>query len=313
VEASAFLEESIKLFLDLGEAGDAALSQWFLAHQYLNRGAHERALQLCEESQQGFRAAGDRTGLDWCLMLLSNIVREQGDLQRALILAENAHTLAQELRLPMSAAYALFSLSRVRLALEDIEAARSAAEEALVLGQQLGMPGLIPQLLLQLGRIVQAEGDSRQAAALWEQALAQARDVHHHRALGEVLLELGWLEHRRGNEERALALLLESLRLHRDRGDRMLIAESLAGIAGVYEAKACTAVDMFRVVRLYAAAQSEYVANPALLRHRERIGYAHDLAATRSKLDGPSFAAVWADGQAMTLEQAIAYAIGESA
>jgi predicted ATPase/DNA-binding SARP family transcriptional activator len=309
VEARALLEESTKLYVDLGEARDAAWSQWFLAHLYWTQGAHERAAQLCEDSLQGYRAAGDMSGVNHCLWLLSNIAREQGDLQRALMLAETAHTHAQELRNPISVAYTLFSISRVRLATGDIEVARSATEQALALGQQLGHRGLIAHVLLQLGRVVQAEGDGHRAAVLWEQAHSEARDVQHLRAMAEVLLELGWLEHRQGNEGRALALLTESLELYRDRGHRVFIVECLAAIAGVHQAKARTAADAFRVVRLYGAAQSGYVANPALLYHRERMGYACDLAAMRSKLDEATFAAAWAEGQAMTLEQAIACAL----
>jgi hypothetical protein len=37
----------------------------------------------------------------------------------------------------------------------------------------------------------------------------------------------------------------------------------------------------------------------------------HDVAAVRAQLDDATFAAAWAEGQAMSLEQAVAYALAE--
>lgn len=107
-------------------------------------------------------------------------------------------------------------------------------------------------------------------------------------------------------------LLTKSLQLYRDRGHRGMIADCLAGLAGVYQAKARMAADALRIVRLYGAAHCGYLTSPGLLRQRERFGYTHELAAIRSKLDEMTFAAAWAEGREMTLEEAIAYALGGS-
>jgi predicted ATPase/tetratricopeptide (TPR) repeat protein/transcriptional regulator with XRE-family HTH domain len=308
MEAQSFLEESTRLHLGLGEMQDAAMSQWALAHLFWTQGAYERAAPLCEESLRGFQAAGDKPGVNYCMWLLSNIVREQGDLQRAQALAEATYALGQELQLPLNIGYALFSMSRVQLAMGDIAAARSTAERALAIA-----PNVHDQLLahasLQLGRVAQAEGDTQQAVALSEQALETAREKQDLRAQVEALLELGWLEYRQGNQERAVALLTESLRLYSDRGHRGRIADCLAGLAGVYQAQARTAAEVFRVVQLYGAAQIGYLTSPGLHRQRERAGYARDLAAARTRLGDATFAAAWAAGQAMGLEGAVPEAL----
>jgi predicted ATPase/DNA-binding SARP family transcriptional activator len=311
-EARALLEESAQLHLSLGETHDAAMSQWALAHMYWTQGAHERAAPVCEESLRGFQAAGDMPGVGYCLWLLSNIAREQGDLQRALTFTEANYAQSQELQLPLNLGYTLLEMSRVRLAMGDIAAARPAVEAALALAPNVHYQ-LLVHASLQLGRVAQAEGGMQQAAALSEQALEIAREKQNLRALQEALLEVGWLEHQQGNEERAVALLTESLQLYRDRGHRGRIADCLAGLAGVYQAKARTATDAFRVVRLYGAAHRGYLTSPGLLLQRERTGYAHELAAIRTRLDEPSFAAAWAEGQAMTLEEAVAEALGAEA
>jgi tetratricopeptide (TPR) repeat protein len=209
----------------------------------------------------------------------------------------------------MHVAYAIHSLSRVRLARGNIALARSAAEEALALGRQLGHTTFIAHALLQLGRVAEAEGDHARAVTLWEQAISIARDAQHLRAMAEILLELGWAEHQQGHDERARALLAESLRLYSDRGHPAFIAECLAGIAGVVGAQASTPAHTYHAARLYGAAEALQAVAKAMLRQGDRIGYRHDLAATRARLGEASFTAAWAEGQAMTVEQAVAYAL----
>ena len=41
----------------------------------------------------------------------------------------------------------------------------------------------------------------------------------------------------------------------------------------------------------------------------QRAGYEHDVAAVRTELNDTTFAAGWAEGRAMPLEQAIAYVV----
>lgn len=44
----------------------------------------------------------------------------------------------------------------------------------------------------------------------------------------------------------------------------------------------------------------------------ERVAYDADLAAIGSRTDADAFAAAWAEGRAMTLNQAVAYALDEA-
>jgi hypothetical protein len=44
---------------------------------------------------------------------------------------------------------------------------------------------------------------------------------------------------------------------------------------------------------------------------REHATYERDVAAARAYIDQAVFVAAWAEGQAMTLEQAIAYALSD--
>jgi hypothetical protein len=49
--------------------------------------------------------------------------------------------------------------------------------------------------------------------------------------------------------------------------------------------------------------------NNLFLEPTDRADYERSVSVARERLDEPVFAAAWADGRAMTLEQAIAYAL----
>jgi len=64
-----------------------------------------------------------------------------------------------------------------------------------------------------------------------------------------------------------------------------------------------------RAVRLFGAAEALREAIGLLSAPQERADYDARLAATRSRLGVVAFEAAWAEGRAMTLEQAIEYAL----
>jgi hypothetical protein len=112
-----------------------------------------------------------------------------------------------------------------------------------------------------------------------------------------------------------MALFKESIALCKHLGDRADSAACLIGIAAVAAAQD----HLDRAVRLFGAAQALLEEVGAVLWPADRIEYEHNLAATRqafmahSQLPESSREAEWAtnlsEGQAMTLEQAITYAL----
>jgi hypothetical protein len=79
---------------------------------------------------------------------------------------------------------------------------------------------------------------------------------------------------------------------------------ALIDIASLWMAQGFAA----RAVRLFGAAQGVLNKLDASLGVEQRR-YDRYLAAARAQLDEPAFAQAWAEGQAMTLEQAVVYAL----
>ena len=99
----------------------------------------------------------------------------------------------------------------------------------------------------------------------------------------------------------------EALRLRRAAGDRAQSADSLEGFAGL----AVIDGDPVRALRLAGAAAAVRRAIGLRVGTPERARLARWLAPARDAL-GPAAAAAVAEGEAMLLEQAVAYALAET-
>ena len=144
------------------------------------------------------------------------------------------------------------------------------------------------------------------ATALLREALARRRELGDQRAIAESLNNLGLVAAAQGDYERAAVHFEEGLLLSRDIGARHILAEALEGLAWVAAARG----QWRRAARLGAAAQAErdVLGQPVPSTDREQ----HDRAvqAARATLGEATFAAAWAEGLAMTLDEAIALALG---
>ena len=93
---------------------------------------------------------------------------------------------------------------------------------------------------------------------------------------------------------------------HRGGSERTADAlDALAAIAAAQE-------QVVRAARLWGAANSLREASGATISPSDRAKNDQAITAARAQLGEAAFAAAWAAGRAMRLEQAIAYALGES-
>jgi DNA-binding CsgD family transcriptional regulator len=146
-------------------------------------------------------------------------------------------------------------------------------------------------------------GDPELAATLAEQAVAGWRKVGYLWGIAQALGTAAAAASERGDQVRAVRLYDETLTLWLESDDGRGIAGTLAGIAGVANRRGHSE----RAARLLGAAWGvaeslgvRYLAHHV---HAERV-----LAATRSQLDNHLFDTAWREGQALSIEQAVAEA-----
>ncbi len=164
-------------------------------------------------------------------------------------------------------------------------------------------------LLHSSGEMALLQGDDAAAQARAEASLALFRDAGHKWGSGFALHNIGYVALHQHDEAHAESAFKECLRLflelHSDAG----VALCLPGLAGV----AATRGQAERAARILAAACASREARgdrswPAHLHEIER-----NMAAARALLADTAWEAAWNAGRAMTLQQAIAYAVSDEA
>ena len=162
--------------------------------------------------------------------------------------------------------------------------------------------------LSNLGAVAHYQGDSVAARALHEESLALSRELGDTRGIAMSLVNLAEVVRDQGDYGAARTLRAESLALYRELGDWQGLAYGLQGLAGA----SATAAQAARMARLGGAAEVLREAIGAPLSPAERADYERQLAADRAHLDEAAWAAAWAEGRAMPLEQAIAFALDQT-
>ena len=231
-----------------------------------------------------------------------------GNDERAIILAEEGLAVCKEVGDREFGALCLICLSKVASDRGDYEEAKRLAEESLTLGAGLENNYYTCLALSDLGELSRLRGDYDQAIALHEQSLAVSRHRGYPVWNANALRHLGIDHFRRGAYGRAAEHLKQSLTLCKEVGNKVFPVECLYGLGGV----ACVAQQYERAARLFGAATQLRDALGLRSKPADQECHDHHTATTRARLGEAAFAAAWAEGRAMMLDQAIDYALAWS-
>jgi tetratricopeptide (TPR) repeat protein len=249
----------------------------------------ERARALCEESLALARKAGDRTVTGWALKSLGEALRGAGE-----------HV-----------------------------AARPVLEACVTLALELGNWNMVGDagatLYRTLYRVYRGGGGAEQPLRacrehpLLRRALAEDPRFFTHYFSVYLLDALGHAAREAGDYPEARALYSESLDLRRKLGDVFAVAQSLEDFAGLAAREAEQAVEAVgqaskvtgwrRAATLLGAAEALCETLHRVLPVAIREEYARAVKSTCEGLGGAAFASAWAEGRALSLEQAIDYAL----
>jgi predicted ATPase/class 3 adenylate cyclase len=269
------------------------------------QGDYGRAMALLEASLALYRGLAQEPGEAHALVLLGNVAQSQGDYERALALLDESLALCQRLGDKTGSAHALLILGHVVHDRGDHQRARALLAEGLALFRAVRDTAGIAWSQTYLGRLACEQGDYGRAMALSQESLALFRALGDKQGIAGALNNLGDVARYQGDLTQAMTFYAESLALRRELGDRPETARTLEGVAGVAMAHERPE----RAARLFGAADAlrEAVGVPAPPSRRARNERA--LRTVRAALADGAFAAAWAEGRVMTLEQAIAYAL----
>jgi predicted ATPase/DNA-binding SARP family transcriptional activator len=204
-------------------------------------------------------------------------------------------------------AQALLQLANLSRELSDIDTADRLAREARELLEAVGDRVGVVRALQTISGIALEREDREAARPLLEERLAISRELGDLDFLVHALGALGHLARDEGDYPHAQAYYTESLSLRQQAGFAMATAQSLEDLGAL----AGRMQQPERAVRLLGAAEAfceTLGAHPPVTIAAE---YEHAEAAGRAALGEAAFAAAWAEGRAMALEQAVEYALGE--
>jgi non-specific serine/threonine protein kinase len=228
--------------------------------------------------------------------------------ERAIALAEEGLAVCKEVGDRDSGALCLICLSSVASDRGDYEQAKQVAEESLSLCAGLENKYYTCLALIVLGGLARFQGDYDQAIAIHEQAVAVSRDRGYPVWNANALRHLGIDHLRRGVYGRAAEHFKQSLNICKEVGHKWVPVECLHGLASL----ACVAQQYERAARLSGAATQLRDALGYRSKPADQEFYEQHTATTRARLGEAAFAAAWAEGQTMTLDQAIDYALAWS-
>jgi len=265
------------------------------------------AQSLLEESMALFQALHDVYGSATVQYNMGVFAREHGDAAQAWALFEEHLHDARAHGNAESVVSAQLGLGSVAVLREDVLTATAPLEAALAYFRTLGVRHGVAQALNHLGHVAQLQGDYARAAGLHRESLSLFPETHQ--------VHIGWAQE--GLGEAALAQgdlaaatthFIASLRIFQSRGDPAIVW-SLAGLGSV----AALDEEPQRAARLWGAAAARRETTGKRAAPASRATYERAMAVARIQLDEATFVAAWAAGRAMSLEQAIAYALGEDA
>jgi non-specific serine/threonine protein kinase len=236
----------------------------------------------------------------------------QGDFAAAWTTLNEARAVAEEAEDAFSRALNAQMLGAVATAQGDLGAAAALLEQSLPtlaeVGHEVDYYVLLTASLFWRAELALARGDHPRATALLEEALTLEEAQSDGWSQAHSLAALGHLAVLRGDYEQSRILRQKSLRLRLELRDRRGISDCLEGLAWTAAAQG----QAERAARLLGAAEAaREVTGFALspLHHWWAAERSRAVEATRASLGETGFAACWAEGQAMPLDEAAAYAL----
>ncbi|MBW3590067.1 MAG: tetratricopeptide repeat protein [Actinobacteria bacterium] len=260
-------------------------------------GEEEQAKAMWEEACAIARRAGEA----YWMYLLSLDANERGDYRGAQVLAEDALQISREIGEPLPIASCLNFAAWNAYLLGDLDRGLAYLREAVEVARKGAGKQELSSVLHSLGEVERVAGG--EARPLLEESLKIAREIGVAVAIWAPLWSLGELARTEGDIKRSVALHLEALSTVRG-SQRHFVLQSLESVGGLL-----AGADAEEAARLFGAAhalRSRFLA-PRPPVHQPT--YEVDVAAARKGLTDDGFDKAWEEGESLSLDEAVAFAI----
>jgi len=229
---------------------------------------------------------------------------EVGDAPTATLRAEEALTLNRAVGDAWGTAYARFLLGQAAIVERDWATAQQLFEESVRVFRELGDEHYTLVATFNLAWMCGELGDPERDRALHQENLVRARALGNERMEALSLSVLACYVRDDGRVEEALSMLNEAYRIVRNLGDRVESADILSRFAEIL-GSARRPTTAARLLSCSETLREEFGAGRSWVASRNE----GTLALIRAQLDEAAFAEAWEQGQALTVDEAVALAI----
>jgi tetratricopeptide (TPR) repeat protein len=303
-ETIKFAKQSLHMARTLSDKQTEALSLSFLGAFMVIQGAVGDGTPLLEQALATYRLLGDKVGqADTAERLAVN----NNDMERAIAYTKESLALARELGDLSGMVFRLCWLSRLMFWTGDFISPIVLLEEALSIARQLGNQTGEEFVAVTYGDLNYWQGNYPQAITHFENTIRLSEKIGDHHQILWAHVKMAYAVLREGEIQQAHEFFRESI--HRAQKTDLIIALVFAveGLASLH----VNQDQPEHAARLFAWTD---VMREKIGDHRppvEQASVERDLEVIHSHLNDSDFASLSAEGQTMTVEEAITLALEE--
>jgi len=261
-----------------------------------------------EQALTLFRQVEDQMGVADAFHWLGHVALEHGDYARARSFFQDSYTRLNDFGDRVSLTLLLNDLGLVSYLQEDYTIARAYNEQDLALCREIGSKLGMARALNQLGDLARCEGDYGRADALYNDSLSLYKEIGFKAPTASVWHNIAHVRLSQGEGVQAAMLFNQALNEFRKMGDKKGVMDCLTGLAGV----AIQFGQPEKGARLLGTCEKIKQEIGTTWWPANHIAYMRHLSRLHEQLDEDTFNTAWKEGGAMTMEQAIEYALLET-
>jgi len=299
--------ETILRLAGSGRSKERAQISHFLGALATAQGDYPAAEHFLEQSLTLYEGLGDQLGIAASLNALAVSARDRGDYGSAQGNFERSLACWRLLPDRLAIARCLHNLANVVKVRGDYARARSALHEATDIFQELGDESGAAWSINQQGDISREQDNLVAAREFYQRALSAFRETGDPWGCARSLTDLGYVDCEQGDHFAAHEAYREALQIFAGLGHRRGMARALEGCACLALAQGYAA----RALTLAGAAAHLRQLISAPLPQAEQLKLEQRLLPAWKSLTGTAASGAWAQGSAMSLEEAIQYSLEE--
>ena len=305
--ALALHQEGLAIAQTLGEGRAIARSHYNVGIVLVYLGEYQAAERHLNESLSLSRQIPDQSCEAQALNGLGNLALERQAYDEARHAYNRSLALSRELGDQRGIAGALNNLGSVETSQGRFAVATSIYAESVALNRELGDKYGTAMALNNLGLVLLEQDQFAAAEASLQESLLLSREVGNRASIAGTLSSLASIRLGRNDPTMAKVYLRESLQIQHEIGNQLGLIENLASLANVAAAES----NLERAARLLGLIQHLSSAANLVLDTADQTTHQQNLALIYQELGQTAFQATCQEGQAMSLQQGMFYALHE--